>query len=383
MDQKPRILIIDDEEIVLDACSQILEGSGYEVATAMDGALGLRRVEELRPDLVFVDLKMPGLSGFEVLERIRALDPSIVTIVITGYATISTAVEAMQKGAYDFIPKPFTPDQLRLITARGLERRRLMQEAAALRREREMLREHFAAIVSHELKSPLSAIQQNLYFLTEELAPKLTEEERARLERMKASIDSLLKLIHTWLRVMSADLSNLRESFRPIAVAGIIDKAVETIEPHAVRKDITIVKSVAADVGSVLGDEGTLVEALVNLLGNAVKYSRLGQSVEMRASRQGDEVILEVADRGVGIAPEDLPHIFKDFYTGRTEEHGTGLGLAITQRIIEVHGGRIEVTSQLGAGSTFTIRLPALTEAEAYGGPDAESPRGTNAGNGQ
>src|SRR3990172_6515279 len=155
MDDKFKVLIIDDEEVVLDSCSQILENDDYQIATAMDGSLGLKLVEEYQPDLVFVDLKMPGISGFEVLEKIRETDQTIVTIVITGYATVSSAVEAMKSGAYDFLPKPFTPDEFRLITKRGAEKRRLVLETIALRKEKELLREHFAAIVSHELKTPL------------------------------------------------------------------------------------------------------------------------------------------------------------------------------------------------------------------------------------
>ena len=115
-----KILIIDDEEVVLDSCARILEGGNYDIATARNGALGLRRLHEFQPDLVFVDLKMPGLSGFEVLEKIRDVDPTIVTIVITGYGTVSSAVDSMKKGAFDFLPKPFTPDELRLIARRGL-----------------------------------------------------------------------------------------------------------------------------------------------------------------------------------------------------------------------------------------------------------------------
>src|SRR3972149_2119417 len=176
-----RVLIIDDEEIVLDVCREILEGHNYTVATAPDGAQGLRLVGEFQPDVVFVDLKMPGLSGFEVLERLRTRDPSIVPIVITGYATLASAVEAMQKGAYDFVPKPFTPEEFRLITQRGLEKRRLVREPIALRRGQEMLRENFAAIVAHELKAPLAAVQQNLLLLTVELADRLADAQKERL----------------------------------------------------------------------------------------------------------------------------------------------------------------------------------------------------------
>src|SRR4030065_2630440 len=120
-----RVLIIDDEEVGLDVCREILEGDNYTEATHPDGVLGLTLAEEFGPEVVLVDLKMPGLSGFEVLERLRTRDPSIVPIVITGYATLASAVEAMQKGAYDFVPQPFTPEEFRLITRRALEERRV------------------------------------------------------------------------------------------------------------------------------------------------------------------------------------------------------------------------------------------------------------------
>jgi signal transduction histidine kinase len=363
VESESRLLIIDDEEVVLDSCTQILEGGPYQLATAKDGETGLQLVEDLRPDLVFVDLKMPGLSGFEVLERIHACDPSIVTVVITGFATVTSAVDAMKRGAYDFLPKPFTPDEFRLITQRGLEKRRLVLETMALRREKQMLQEHFAAIVSHELKSPLAAVQQNLFALSQELAGSLNESQQARLERMKASIDVLLKLIQTWLRAYSTDLEGIRQGFQPVGVGEAIANAIEIVQPHAVRKDIEIKASVENDIPSVMGDQGTIVEALVNLLANAVKFSRLGGEVNVAAAREGAEVVLSVTDHGVGIAREDLPFVLGGFGVARPgpeAERGSGLGLAITRRIIEAHNGSIAVHSELGAGSTFTIRLPAV-----------------------
>src|SRR3989304_1910125 len=149
-----RGLIIDDEEIVLDVCREILEGDNYTVATAPDGAQGLSLAGEFGPDVVFVDLKMPGLSGFEVLERLRTRDPSIVPIVITGYATLASAVEAMQKGAYDFVPKPFTPEEFRLITRRALEKRRLVRETIALRAGGGRLCGNFAPPLAPPTKAP-------------------------------------------------------------------------------------------------------------------------------------------------------------------------------------------------------------------------------------
>src|SRR4030043_2051557 len=237
MDNKPKIIIIDDEEVVLDSCTMILEGSDYIVRTAEDGTSGLNLVNELQPDLVFIDLKMPGIQGIEVLEKITESNPTIVSIVITGYATVTSAVEAMKKGAYDFLPNPFTPDEFRLITKRGLERRKLMLETIALRKVKEILRENFAAIVSHELKSPLGAIQQNLYALDEELSGVLTESQKARFGRMKSRIDVLIKQIHLWLRGMSIDIAKISENFAPISISTVISKAIESVEPHAKRKD--------------------------------------------------------------------------------------------------------------------------------------------------
>lgn len=364
-DEKSKILIIDDEEVVLDSCTQILEGGPYQVATAMDGTFGLELVQEFHPDVVFVDLKMPGIQGFEVLDRIHGFDPTIVAIVITGYATVSSAVEAIKKGAYDFLPKPFTPDEFRVITRRGLERRKLVLETTALRREREMLREHFAAIVSHELKSPISAVQQNLFALEYELSDQLNEKQGGRITRMKSSIDDLMQLIHTWLRVISADadIKKIREDFQPTSIETVIAKAIESVQPHATRKDIEIVSSIEEQLKTINGDEITLVEALVNLLGNAIKYSRMGSQIFVTAEKKEDDLLIAVADRGVGISEEDLPFIFGDFYVGDAGpegERGSGLGLGITKRIAEAHDGSLSVDSALGKGSTFVIRLPIM-----------------------
>lgn len=377
MASEARVLVIDDEQVVLDSCRQILELAGYTVATAADGASGLERVDDFAPDLVFVDLKMPGLSGFEVLKRLRTLDPTIVAIVITGYATLSSAVEAMQKGAYDFLPKPFTPEEFRLITRRGLEKRRLVQQTLALRREKEMLREHFATIVSHELKSPLAAVQQNLLLLSTEVAGSLAEAQRRRLERVMGRIDALLQMINTWLRVISTDLDKIKEGFRPTAVGTVVAKALDAVQPLAARKGIEIQTAFPDALPPVWGDEGTLVEALVNLLGNAVKYSHPDGRVDIAASLEGGRVRITVTDAGIGIPPDELPHIFGDFYrgTGGTAAGmGVGLGLAITRRIIEAHDGTITAESVPGRGSTFRLTLPAAVAAPPAPASSATEP---------
>jgi signal transduction histidine kinase len=321
----------------------------------------LKLIKEIQPDLVFVDLKMPGITGMQVLEKVREFDPTIVTIVITGYATINSAVEAMKHGAYDFLPKPFTPAEFRMITSRSLEKRKLILEALSLRREKEMLRKNFATIVSHEMKSPLSSVQQNLYVLSADLSDQLSLEQRKSLERMKGRISDLLKLINTWLRAMAIDLESIRDQFAALSLELVINKAVENVQNHATRKDITI-EIADLDPGcQVFGDEGTLIEVLVNLLSNAIKYSYSGRKVVISTEKHDGFVFVSVSDQGVGISEEELPFIFDDFYRGKgrlgdSESHG--LGLALSKRIVEIHDGSISATSDIGKGSNVVFKLP-------------------------
>lgn len=366
MTDKAKVLIIDDEEVVLDSCTDILAGENMQIATALNGRLGIERVREFAPDLVFLDLKMPGLSGLEVLQQVLGHDPAIVVIVITGYATVDSAVEAMKKGASDFLPKPFTPDEFRIVVRRGLEKRKLVLETLALRREKELLRENFAAIVSHELKAPLGALQQNLFVLSQELARTLTEEQKQRLERMKVRLNGLLKLIHDWLRVLSADIGKIREQFHPLSMAAVVANAVECVQPQADRANVQMEVSLADPSVQVLGEEGTLGEALINLLSNAVKYSHAGGRVLLRAGVEDGRCVIRVRDWGIGIPSEDLPLILGGFAgvrAGPGGEKGCGLGLALTRRIVEAHDGSIAAESEPGKGSTFVVSLPVLHAA--------------------
>jgi len=363
MDITPKILIIDDEEIVLDSCTHILAKSDYQVLTARNGEDGIALLAQENPDLVFVDLKMPGISGMEVLEKIQAHDPTIVPVVITGFATVSSAVEAMKKGAYDFLPKPFTPDEMRLIAGRAIDKRKLVLETIALRKEKDMLREQFAAIVSHEIKSPLGAVQQSLFALDSDLSDNLSDDQKNKLKRLQSRIADLIKLVNTWLRAISVDISSIREGFSSMSISDAINKAIENLESHSVRKDIQIETRIKDPIQAINGNEVTLVEAFANLISNAVKYTHIGGHISVSAEEENNHVRVEIKDSGIGISPDDIPHIFDDFYVGKNKPEGerrSGVGLAITKRIIEAHDGIIAVESEPGKGSTFTIHLPIL-----------------------
>jgi two-component system sensor histidine kinase/response regulator len=360
--QKATILVIDDEEAMRDSCSQVLNKDGYVTETADDGYSGLRKIKEVKPDLVLIDLKMPGMGGMELLEKIGQIDPDIISVVITGYATIESAVEAMKLNAYDFLPKPFTPDQLRIVIGRGLERRRLATESARLRREKEMMRENFITLVSHQLRSPLTSVKQYFGVIREGFAGDVTEKQKEIIRKAGDYIDSLLKLINDWLDVSRVEAGRIRDKSEPVSLAVVLSEAAEALKPQAQAKKVVLKLSLADNLPQLIGDPNCLKEAFLNLLSNAIIYNREGGTVTVTAKEQDDDLAVEVSDTGIGISKENLPFIFDEFFRVKSKEtqhiSGTGLGLPIAKKIIEAHNGCVKVVSEPGKGTTFSILLP-------------------------
>jgi signal transduction histidine kinase len=361
-EQKPLVLIIDDEEAIRDSCTQILLKSGFRAETAEDGAAGLEKIKELGPDLVLVDLKMPGISGFEVLERLKAIDPNVIPIVITGYATVDSAVEAMKRGAYDFLPKPFSPEELRIIIRRAHERRRLILEAEALRIEKKLLEENFITMVSHQLRSPLVAVQQYFEVILAGIMGPIDGHLKEMILKARNRLDGLLSLINDWLDLARINKGQIVDKFKPLDIQKVLEKLVEFMRPLAEEFGVTLELNRVPRSVLVLGDEQTLEQVFTNLISNAIKYNKPQGCIRISLKEDAESVSVAVEDTGIGIAKEHVPFIFDQFYQvhrGEGEKmKGTGLGLSIVQKIVEAHNGTIGVTSEPGLGSTFTVRLP-------------------------
>lgn len=360
------ILVIDDEEAIRDSCCQVLVKAGYRTETAENGDRGLQKVGAARPDLVLVDLKMPGIGGMELLEKIREIDPSIVSVVITGYATIESAVEAMKRNAYDFLPKPFTPDQLRIVIRRGLERRSLAIESERLRREKELMRENFVTLVSHQLRSPLASVRQYFGVIREGFAGDVTDKQKEIIEKASKYLDDLMQMINDWLDMARIDSGRMVERFEPVALEPLLSEILELAKPLAEAGKVTLDLHPGQDTCTVHGDRESLKQAITNLVSNAIHYNREGGTVVVSTKEQGNALVVEVADTGIGISRDNLPFIFDEFFRVKSSQtrhvSGTGLGLPIAKRIIEAHNGRIEVTSELGKGTTFRILLPKVDQ---------------------
>ena len=490
--EDPKILVVDDEAVMRDGCERILVKEGCRVTTAADGQGGLDVIKDDPQgiEVVLLDLKMPGMGGMEVLEGIRDLNPDIPVVVITGYATVDTAVEAMKKGAYDFIPKPFTPDELWLVVNRALEKRKLEYEAARLMAEaarslkdvatekskvktiincmadgvlvtdhegrivlsnpaagqmlglevdtclgqhlvdvieddklihaiqgvlvpenpdvttisqelqfrNSMIRAHaaavtseegdilgtvtvledmthlleldrmktdFIAMVSHELRAPLAAIEQNINLILEGLAGDVVEKQRQLLSRAKERSKGLTGLIEDLLEMSKIEAGAVLQRKEPLQVDDVIQRIVELMEGEAQAKNITLEFTPSSPVPPVLGDRDNLERAFLNLVDNAIKYTPEGGKVTAEVAREGDYVKIVITDTGIGISKEDLHRIFDRFYRVKSEKTrsivGTGLGLSIVKNTVEAHLGTVSVESMEGEGTSVTVLLPRRT----------------------
>lgn len=362
MAKQTTILIIDDEKGMRDSCCQVLAKDRYRAEAAENGNSGLQKIRQIQPDLVLVDLKMPGISGMELLGKIREIDPNIVSVVITGYATIESAVEAMKRSAYDFLPKPFTPDQLRIVIRRGLEKRRLALESARLQQEKDMMKENFITLVSHQLRSPLVSIQQYFEVILGGFVGEVAGKQKEMVKGASKCIDELLKLVKDWLNMSHIEAGNLTDNLESVPLAAVLYEIMELLKLLGEAKKITLQTDLGDNLPVVTGNRESLKQAFTNLISNAIEYNREGGMVTVSAREQDNHLVVEISDTGVGISQGNLGFIFEEFFRVKNKEtrgiSGSGLGLPIAKRIIKAHNGFIRVVSELGKGSTFSVFLP-------------------------
>ena len=362
MDKKGTVLVIDDEESMRDACSQILIKDGYDVIISENSLSGIGLVKDKKPDLVLVDLKMPGINGMDVLEKIRDIEPNIISVVITGYATISSAVDSMKRGAYDFLPKPFTSDELRIIIKRGMEKRKLTLEATSLREEKERMKQNFITIVSHQLKTPLVSVQQYLEAILSGAVGETNPQQEKIFHRISERILGLLNLINSWLNLSRIETGKLIDKFTNLSLISVLTETVDLMRPLAKNKNVSLITDFPEHNYVIKGDRESLRQMFMNLIDNGIKYNSENGKVAVKVTKEQPYFIVEISDTGVGIPKESIPFIFDEFFRVDNEKtyetNGTGLGLSIVKKIIGLHSGFIKVDSDIGKGSTFSVFLP-------------------------
>lgn len=364
MNAPPRILIIDDEEIVHKSCRKVFRQADYEIDTAWSGEEGLERFAAGRYDVVITDLKMPGIGGLEALRRMKERRPAQVVIVFTGYANVGTARDSLKLGAFDYIPKPFTPKELREVVENALRK-------AANDGEAKML--DLMAIVAHELKSPVATVHTTVETLCGGYFGELSPEQRARLETVMRNCQYLEDIIRSYIDLSKMELDALAFKRVPVdLVREVVGPVAGTPEYRANLKGMPLVEEYA-DVPPVAGDAALLRIVANNLVNNAVKYGAAGTPILVRIREEGGAILFTVRNEGPGIPPGDVAtRLFRRF--GRLKQKGTegvkgsGLGLYICRQIVEKHDGKIEVDSAPG-WVEFSVRL---APAAAAGGASRE-----------
>ncbi len=514
---KPKILVVDDEPNVLLTMAAILRQEGYEVDEAEGGALALAALERTTYDLVLTDLNMPVVDGMAVLEAVQKHAPATVTVVITGYASVHTALRALKLGAYEYLLKPTEIEDLKQAVRRSLERKHLSEidtlyrvgrsisgttdiaticatvteavrgvlhlqhayvvvpsvpgcdpqmaellarpdllpefekgsvltadsspalreagkalglqsiavipgitggrlvcmivaddngqsfdfHASTLRflqglasqtalavenasliaelrrnnqelalaneklRELDRLKSQFLSVATHELRTPLSIILGYNSMLADSLAERLTADEQGNFSEAISACQRLIRLVNSMLDIAQIEAGRVSMRFEPLDLRQVVQSVAAFFAQEARQRRITLNTDLPIRLPKVEGDSERLQQVLINLIGNALKFTPAqGRvTVALRAPAK-DRVEIEVADTGPGIAAEDQPLLYHEFgrVGRRTAGQGAGLGLAITRRIVEAHGGTVRVHSKSGKGAKFVVSLPTAAE---------------------
>jgi len=381
MTETARILVIDDEIGICEGVKRALVPVGYQVdiTTSADGSLEIIRKGSY--ELILLDVMMPNVNGIELIASIHEHDPEIICIIITGYATVELAVQAIKQGAYDFLTKPFSVDDLRLAVSQGLERRRLSLEAkrvsaaeAETRQlviEKEQLEElsrakqQFINLVTHELKSPISAIQNYLYLIRDGYVS--AEGQAELIDKCLLRSDEELTLIGDLLELGKIQATEEQAKKSTASLKTALEEVLKASKEKMSRKQLKLESRVTGSIPLVTSLNEQLKSLWSNLIDNAIKYTPENGQITVKLHVEQGIVIGEVSDTGIGIPPEDQEKLFREFFRARNakalEIQGTGLGLVIVKHIVEAAGGNISVDSAPGRGSTFTFHIPAVGES--------------------
>jgi len=365
------ILVVDDQEADVSLLERMLRGAGY---TSIVSTRDPHEVCELQRKhcycLILLDLQMPGMDGFQVMEGLKDIEKDAYLPVLVITAQPGHKLRALQAGAKDFISKPFDLAEVLMRVRNMLEVRLLHNESKQANR----LKDEFLATVSHELRTPLNAIMGWARMLgSKQLPPDRARHAIATIER---NASALAHIIDDLLDVSRIVAGTLHLAPQPVDLVAVAQAALDDVRPLAVTKNVQLAFSPDRQaIETVSGDAGRLEQVIWNLLANAIKFTPEGGRVDVVIARSKDHMEVRVVDTGQGISPDFLPHVFERFRQadGATtrRDTGLGLGLAIVRELIELHGGTVHAASQgVGCGATFTVRLP-ISAREAQVGQAA------------
>ena len=407
-DSAVKVLVVDDEEGMRTTLCDVLQAEGYAVHAMGSGKKALEEIRNTGYGIVITDLKLPDMNGVEVMETAKEFNPEIVTIMMTGYASVDTAVQVLNQGAFAYLIKPFNLDEVKAILRKAVhqiwmaqENKHLIDELqltlkdlSAKKHEMEALTEvltasqnqllntnqqlaqanedlkhldqmksEFLANMSHELRTPLNAVIGFSEAMRDGLAGPVNDKQLHYVDNIFTSGQMLLRLIDDILdlsKIAAGKMDLVEDQF---VLDELIGDVQRVIQPLVVKKNLDFKVSSDSPFPSLLfGDQRRLEQVLLNLLSNAIKFTPEHGKIVLRLSSTAQAMRFEVIDTGIGIGKGDQGQLFKQFKqldsSSRKKYKGTGLGLVISKKLVEIHGGKIGVESVAGKGSNFCFSLP-------------------------
>lgn len=388
----PRILIVDDDPALLQALPEALRlrmGALY-IVSVDSASLALEHLADEEYDVIISDIKMPGMDGLALLEHVHALRPETPTLLITGHGERDLAVQALRGGAYDFIQKPIDRDYIVASLTRAVQTRQLQRqveeqrhalerhaeelERAVAERTRELVeankvKDTFLGIASHELKTPLTSLKA-LAQVTQRRLAQHGQPEATYLEKMERSIGRIETLVNDLVDVARVDSGKL--ALRLEHDSDLAALCYQVVDEQIAASERPVTLELPEQQIELEMDPDRISQVLTNLIANALKFSPPEAPVRVAVALADDEAVISVHDQGLGIPPEQLPHIFERFYQAPNiavqagSKIGLGLGLFISHEIVERHGGRLWAESMPGKGSTFAFSLPTRAARRDY-----------------
>ena len=364
----PHVLLIEDNPGDADLVRLRLVESNptLDVSCVSRLADGIASLQQKPPSLVLLDLNLPDSQGAETFRRLLEKAPDVPVVVLSGQDDQALAIKALQQGAQDYLVKGgVTSAALGRAMRYAMERQALLRSLEMSRKQQLEFKNQFLSHVSHELRTPLTCIHQFVTILLDGLAGEISGEQREHLNTILRSVNQLGAMVRDLLEATRAESGKITLELRCVSIEEILRLAVTMMQPIARQKGVGLEAAVDCSIPYLLGDPDRILEVLINLIDNGIKFTPADGSVMVQASRIATDphfVCVSVTDTGSGIKPEVRSLIFERLYQDPNavdnNRKGLGLGLFIARELVRLHGGRIWVASDGASGSSFSFTLP-------------------------
>lgn len=381
-----KILIVDDSRTDLELLKEILLRSdeNHEIQTIESGETALQQMKKDPADLILLDVQMPDIDGVEFYRRtISTRDEFLPVIFVTASPEVNVKIEVLQLGAVDYLTKPIDPKELRAKVNGWLSIKKIIADTRwsanrtnegikLLYKELEQknqqlekldqLKSNFVSTVSHELRTPLAITTEGISLVIDKIVGPINEEQKRLLITAKDNITRLTNIINDLLDISKIEAGRLELKRGYTDIVKLLTDLIASYQTVVAPKKLTLNAKLPSESVFLYIDNEKIIQAINNLLNNAIKFTPEGGTIELVLSLQKANVLLSVNDNGIGLEEDDLKKLFRKFQQfGRTSgggAKGTGLGLSITKALIELHGGKIWAESTLNQGTTFFVTLP-------------------------